>query len=635
VKIFIENREFFINIKGYLLIFGLILIGMVVIFSFSMGNVSAAGNTVYVNASGGHDASDGSSWLLAKKTIKNATGNVKENGIVKIANGKYTGVNNTNITIDKSMNIAGQSQKYTIINGTGTNWIFNIADGIHITITNLTMTNATWGNVGAIWNRGNLTIIGCTCTNNTSTNVGAIYNDHGTLNVKDSTFNGNNAAFGSALYNNGGNLNVTSSTFTSNSATGHGGAIAGNGGSLTNVTGCIFKGNTAVINGGAIEASGDISLNVTGSIFNGNTATNGGAIYNYGDFKLNGSNFTNNTANDGGAVYNEYSTSTLKSSTFTSNKANNGGAVYNDQGNLTIIGCNLKGNTGNSYGGAVYTNNILNVTSNTFDRNTAGAGGAIFNSGFAPINVHFNRIIGNTASIGKDIDSLSGTLNADLNWWGGNNGPVGRISGLTVNNWLVLRLIAVPSSVQLNSYSHIIADLRYDNLGNVHTEGYLPNGTYSKFTTTFGTLTNTSTTINGVTRSYFKSSSTGTANVSIKLDNQTLTKKVKIVDTIPPKVTSTTPKNNSKNVPKTIIIIIKFSENIKTSTYFNNMTIKNLSTNKNLALSRSISGNTLTIKTSTKNANTTYQVTIPKSAIKDMAGNNLAAAYTIKFKTGA
>jgi len=60
-----------------------------------------------------------------------------------------------------------------------------------------------------------------------------------------------------------------------------------------------------------------------------------------------------------------------------------------------------------------------------------------------------------------------------------------------------------------------------------------------------------------------------------------------------------------------------------------------MSTGKTLALSKSISGTTLNIKTSTRTANTWYLVIIPKAAIKDMAGNNLAANYTFKFKTGA
>ena len=81
-------------------------------------------------------------------------------------------------------------------------------------------------------------------------------------------------------------------------------------------------------------------------------------------------------------------------------------------------------------------------------------------------------------------------------------------------------------------------------------------------------------------------------------------------------------------------MVVKFSENIKNSTYYNSITVKNMSTGKTLSLSKTVSGNTLNIKTGTKAANTWYTVTMPKSAVKYMVGNNLLANYTFKFKTG-
>ena len=121
------------------------LIGLILVFGFVMGlgTVSAApGDTIYVNDTGGNDDFDGSSWENAKKTIKNATGSVNENGVVNIANGQYSGTGNTQITINRNMVISGQSQTGTIINGTGTNWIFNITSGVNVTLLDLTLTNA-------------------------------------------------------------------------------------------------------------------------------------------------------------------------------------------------------------------------------------------------------------------------------------------------------------------------------------------------------------------------------------------------------------------------------------------------------------------------------------------------------------
>jgi predicted outer membrane repeat protein len=105
------------------------------------------------------------------------------------------------------------------------------------------------------------------------------------------------------------------------------------------------------------------------------------------------------------------------------------------------------------------------------------------------------------------------------------------------------------------------------------------------------------------------------------------------IDKIPPKVTVTTPTNKKTNVSRTSSIVIKFSEIIKNSTYYNKITIKN-SAGKTISLSKILSGTTLTIKTSKRSANTWYTVTIPQAALKDNAGNNLTATYTFKFKTG-
>jgi hypothetical protein len=55
-----------------------------------------------------------------------------------------------------------------------------------------------------------------------------------------------------------------------------------------------------------------------------------------------------------------------------------------------------------------------------------------------------------------------------------------------------------------------------------------------------------------------------------------------------------------------------------------------------VSISKSISGNTLYIKTTYKRASYSYYtVYIPVSAVKDYAGNKLAARYTFRFKTGA
>ena len=107
-------------------------------------------------------------------------------------------------------------------------------------------------------------------------------------------------------------------------------------------------------------------------------------------------------------------------------------------------------------------------------------------------------------------------------------------------------------------------------------------------------------------------------------------------DTTAPKVSSTNPKNGATGFSRTGTITIKFSENIKSSVNWSKIYIKNLNTGKTAVISKSISGNTISIKMDLKRyAYNVYQVYIPASAVKDSAGNNLATAYTLKFKTGA
>jgi predicted outer membrane repeat protein len=564
--------------------FSLVLLGLVIIFSYGVSNVSAAsGDIIYVNDSSGNDAWNGlnSTYISGidgpKATIKNATSTVISGGTVYIAKGNYS---ENNITINNNMNIIGESKSDTLINGENSGTIFDITSDVIVNISNLTFINGNTDNGGAIYNNGYLTLTGCDLINNTAgVSGGAIYNS-GTLNPIGSNF-----------------INNTSANF-----------------------------------GGAIYSDG--ILNVTGGTFSSNMGGMGGAIYNYNVLFVSGSNFTNNTGCDGGAIVNEGSLIET-GSTFTSNNAMcAGGAIitFNDC-TLTVNNGTFTGNSAN-FGGAFVNYGEVDVTGSTFKNNTANQwGGVIYNYGTG--NFHFNRIIGNTAGKGNAIYNYYSTMDASDNWWGDNNGPsIGNdVVGLTIPSWLVLKLSANPISIQYNSHSTIIADLRYDNLGSL-AGGYLPNGIPVTFTTNLGTI-NPSSTFNGIATSILTSGGTGgTATISTYLDSQPVSTFVIIKDTIPPKISSTSPKNGAKGISRTATIAIKFSEKIKNSSFWSKIMVKN-SKGQTVKISKSISGTTLNIKTRTKRtANSWYTVTIPRAAIKDLAGKNLQANYTFKFKTG-
>jgi len=619
------------------------------------GAVSATSYTdIYVSPTG-NDSYDGGDSSHPAQTIQHALEVTKDNGsTIHLANGTYSGKNNTNITLNKNMTIKGESQTGTIITGTDTNWIFYIPDGINVTIINIMLTHgnastACGNNGGTIYNDGKLTVKNCAFTSNTANNAaGAIFNSNtGTLTVTGSTFTGNNATnYGGAVYNYG-NSTITSSNFTDNTAngtSGRGGAIFNIGGTLTitnsnfmyntakgssggaidnsgalTIISCSFTGNIATDTwgrGGAIYNTGKLNvadsnftgnnatmfagaiwndggnstapaiisksnfkdnnassdsggaiynystrnLIITGSAFSGNNAPSGGAIYNCGILTVTGNNFISNKANNyGGAICNQ-ATLNITDSNFTGNTVTSYGGAISNIGSLIVFHSNFTGNTATGYGGAIYNDliNTLTVTGSSFKGNNAVGGSAVYSTNGAA-NINFNQIVENTGNGIIYLKIGTGTLNADNNWWGDNNNPSGKISGFTVSKWLVLTMTA-PSSAQVNSNSVITADLRYDNSGTLHTEAYLPNGIPVSFTTSLGTINSQSTTVNGIAKAILKSGLLGIASVTASLDNQTLDRSVKIVDTIPPKVTSTYPKKNAKKVSKTKTIVIKFSE---------------------------------------------------------------------------
>lgn len=110
---------------------------------------------------------------------------------------------------------------------------------------------------------------------------------------------------------------------------------------------------------------------------------------------------------------------------------------------------------------------------------------------------------------------------------------------------------------------------------------------------------------------------------------------VNLVDFQAPIITSKNPKSNSTGYSKNSAIYIKFNENIRSTSYFNNITIKDLTTGKYIPIIKTVSGKLVILKTkSARIKNHTYQVYIPSKAVQDFLNNNLQLAYTFKFKSG-
>ena len=507
----INNLRFY---TGNLLIFVTIFIGLTLIFSYGMGNVAAAnpGDIIYVNSSGGQDSYNGSSWLYAKQSISNATGTVNVNGTVNIANGLYTGSNNIGITLTKNMTIIGESQANTIINGEQSGQsIFTIASGVSVTIINLTLTNNTAANGGAVYNNGNLTETKDTFSNNMATSS-------------------SRGSDGGAIYNNG-IITDTSNRFINNTST----------------LSSYCTGSGAIYNNGIITDTNDTFIYNT--VISSSYGNDGGAIYNDNTLTIINNTFNYNTATsssygyDGGAIFNDNSL-TIINNTFNYNTATSsmygrdGGAIFND-GTITSANDTFNNNTATlksygSDGGAIYNIGTITCANDKFDNNTAIfpmfgiGGGAIYNDGIT--NITFSCIIGNNILQGAQIyNAAQGNMNATENWWGTNN-P--NISGNNIINnggicnydiWIVLSINA-SSPADPNNSSTVTADLTHDSNGN-DTLGYLtiPDGITVNFSSVGLVILNPMTNItNGVATTIVTATILGNYSINATANNQTV-----------------------------------------------------------------------------------------------------------------
>ncbi len=394
---------------------------------------TVTGDDIYVATTGNDNTGNGSQGNPFQ-TINTGITCVNANGRVHIANGTYSGTNNTQITINNNFTIIGESKVGVIINGGGTRRVFIIQNGNNVTIQNLTFTNC-WSGAssagGAIYNSGNLTVENCDFTQNSalsSSNGGAIYNT-GILTVEICNFTQNIATYDGAITNTNVAI-INSSSFIGNSGSSHSGAI-GNYGNLT----------------------------LTNSLFANDSCISGGAIQN--DGSSNGGN----------------SNATIINCTFFNCTANSGGAIYNHNAHLSIDNCTFTGNRASSNEGGAIQNymSTCDINNTTFTENYASArGGAISftgNSG-AYLIMHFSRIGENTATQGSAIYiSTVNTAfsNMTSNWWGTNN-PSSVIyvyqGAVYYDPWLVMNSTISPTVITPISTATMTVTLNKDNHNN-------------------------------------------------------------------------------------------------------------------------------------------------------------------------
>ncbi len=475
------------NKQQYFLKIPLLFLCIVTLSFFGLNSASAADPShIYINTTGNNDYNgqsvvyDGTNG--PKATVKNGTGTVKTNGTIYIANGIY---NEHGININTNMTIIGENQKNTIIDAQGYDTIFKIANGVTLTLINLTFTNGTADNGGAIYNYGTLTVINCTLKNNTAKYGGAINNYYGTVTITNSTLQNNTANNrAGAIFNRGGTMTITNSTLQNNNAADYGGAITNSG-----------------------------TMTITNSTLQNNTAMYGGAIYNYGTLTITNSTLQNNSASYyGGAILNSGQT-TITNSTLQNNSAIlNGGAIYNYT-TVIITNSTLEKNTAD-YGGAIYNDGILQITSSTLKNNSASVcGGAIFNAGSDISYLHFNWIVGNSARSGNAIyNDATIILDATNNWWGTNLASAiaaNLVGSVNYNPWVILNVNATPAKINNGQTSTVTADFNHINGGTTLVGGHIPEGPIT-LNIPWGSFTNpvvnhsiTENTVNGMISTTF------------------------------------------------------------------------------------------------------------------------------------
>lgn len=404
--------------------------------SFQNEVLSGSPSSYYVDNDLGEDVNDGKSWESPVKTFNKALDIAEANDTIYLSDGVYSGLENTKLTIDKSVSIIGSSD--TAFDGLYSNYLFLISDNVDVTFKNIKFVNG-------------------------------YKTDFDSDLIDDYDLEG--------IY--GGALDIQNAKVT--------------------IDNCYFKYNMANYQssatesayGGAISNFGDLTISNT--IFDGNAVGAGydiygygGAIYNKGRMVINNSYFNDsrgNTYSYGGAVYND-GIMIINNTIITNSycwEESKGSAIFNN-GNLTLWNSIIENNTiertdFNYIYGNIFNSGKLIAVGNIFRNNTAYykqpnsqyfGSPTIYNVG--DLDLSYNAFIDNVGFNGifNDIYLTGGTVvNIDNNWWNTNNNPseLNKVNYDVANSWIVLDLSPKYSSVRINESVDIRVSWKLSNGG--------------------------------------------------------------------------------------------------------------------------------------------------------------------------
>ncbi|HEX3842707.1 MAG TPA: putative Ig domain-containing protein, partial [Acidimicrobiales bacterium] len=284
------------------------------------------------------------------------------------------------------------------------------------------------------------------------------------------------------------------------------GVLAGGTGDNYSFSNDTISGNTMLdpappsgqMDGAGISIGFGQTYSITDCVFTNNTASgtannkNGGGLYLASldgsaiTATVTGSTFTNNTVADanggGGGVFIDNSaagssTVTLTGNTFSGNQATGGGGVAAGGGAILDTGGTMD----------IFSNNFL-----TNSVTASGEGGAV-NVVAGTANLAGNRFHANTAAAanGKTLSadaSNTPVVSAADNWWSSNTGPIaGDLLGVTVSNYLQLRVSSSPNPVLTGGNTTVTADLTHNQTNALFSAHFIPDGTPVTFGGSAGT----------------------------------------------------------------------------------------------------------------------------------------------------